>query len=132
TVATFAGQQPKDGSLWVYLETMGGGSGARRDKDGLDGVHVHTTTTWTLPVEALEVEYPLSLVRYELVDGSGGTGRQRGGMGFRRVSRAEADCHLRIDVSRIRSRSWGLAGGGSGGHGGVVLGPDVTIDKDNV
>ena len=70
-----------DGTLWVYLETIGGGSGARRRKDGLDGVHVHMTNTSNLPVEALEGEYPLTLLRYELVDGSGGEGRQRGGHG---------------------------------------------------
>ena len=50
-----------DGSTWVYLETIGGGSGARATKDGLDGVHVHTTNTSNLPVEALEIEYPLML-----------------------------------------------------------------------
>ena len=44
-----------------------GGSGARAHKDGLDGVHVHTTNTSNLPVEALEIEYPLKLLRYELV-----------------------------------------------------------------
>ncbi len=48
------------------------------------------TNTSNLPVEALESEYPLTLLRYELVDGSGGAGRQRGGMGLRRVYRAEA------------------------------------------
>jgi len=57
-------------------------------KDGLDGVHVHLTNTSNLPVEALEVEYPLTVLRYELVDGSGGAGRSRGGMGLRRVYRA--------------------------------------------
>jgi N-methylhydantoinase B len=40
--ASFAGIDPKDGHLWVYLETIGGGSGARARKNGLDGVHVHT------------------------------------------------------------------------------------------
>jgi len=130
TVATFAGRQPRDGSLWVYLETMGGGSGARHDKDGLDGVHVHGTNTSNLPVEALEIEYPLTLVRYELVSGSGGEGRYRGGMGLRRVYRAEADCHVRVDSSRIRSQSWGLFGGGAGGSGRVVCGPGVTFDRD--
>src|SRR6202453_3646582 len=69
---TFAGQQPADNTLWVYLETIGGGSGARPTKDGLDGVHSHMTNTSNLPVEALETEYPLTLLRYELVDGSGG------------------------------------------------------------
>lgn len=127
TVATFVGHQPEDGSIWVYLETMGGGSGARPNKDGLDGVHVHTTNTSNLPVEALEVEYPLTLMRYELVDGSGGAGKYRGGMALRRVYRADADCRVRVDVSRLRSRSWGLFGGESGANGRVVCGPGVEF-----
>ena len=101
--ATFVGTQPGTGEIWVYLETIGGGSGARHDKDGLDGVHVHMTNTSNLPAEALELEYPLTLLRYELVDGSGGCGTHRGGMGLRRVYRAEAECRLRVDGSRLRS-----------------------------
>src|SRR5437773_4911247 len=34
--ASFSGADPNDGHLWVYLETIGGGSGARAGKDGLD------------------------------------------------------------------------------------------------
>src|ERR1700739_4175947 len=105
------GSDPKDGHLWVYLETIGGGSGARAHKDGLDGVHVHMTNTSNLPVEALEAEYPLTVLRYELVEGSGGAGRFRGGMGLRRVYRAEAECHLRLDGSRPFKPPWGVAGG---------------------
>jgi len=131
-VATFSGEMPKDRTIWVYIETMGGGAGARPTKDGLDGVHVHTTNTSNLPVEALELEYPLTLMRYELVSGSGGNGKYRGGMGLRRVYRAEADCRVRVDVSRLRpqSRSWGLLGGGPGAHGAMVPGPGVTFVKD--
>jgi len=121
TSITFAGHQPKDNSLWVYLETIGGGSGARATKDGLDGVHVHMTNTSNLPVEALEIEYPLTLLRYELVDGSGGLGRNRGGMGLRRVYRAEAPCRVRVDIARRLSAPWGLFGGLPGGKADVVL-----------
>ncbi|HUZ65650.1 MAG TPA: hydantoinase B/oxoprolinase family protein [Acetobacteraceae bacterium] len=124
--ATFIGTQPADGSLWVYLETIGGGSGARATKDGLDGVHVHMTNTSNLPAEALELEYPLTLLRYELVDGSGGAGTFRGGMGLRRVYRAEADCRLRIDGARLRSAPWGLAGGLPGGRGAFRFSEDVA------
>ncbi len=131
TVATFIGQRPEDGAIWVYLETMGGGAGARATKDGLDGVHVHVTNTSNLPVEALETEYPLTLLRYELVEGSGGVGTYRGGMGLRRVYRADQDCRVRVDVSRIASQSWGLLGGGPGGHGAVECGPGVEFDRDN-
>ncbi len=123
--ATFTGTDAA-GELWVYLETIGGGSGARAAKDGLDGVHVHMTNTSNLPAEALEREYPLTLLRYELVDGSGGCGEFRGGMGLRRVYRAEAPCRLRVDGSRLRSAPWGLAGGQPGGKGGFGFGPGVT------
>ncbi len=122
--ATFTGTKP-DGTLWVYLETIGGGFGARAEKDGLDGVHVHMTNTSNLPAEALELEYPLTLLRYELVDGSGGGGRHRGGMGLRRVYRAEAECRLRVDGSRLRSQPWGLRGGLPGGSGGFAYGAGV-------
>jgi N-methylhydantoinase B len=117
TTASFAGQRSQDGRIWVYLETIGGGSGARAGKDGLDGVHVHMTNTSNLPVEALEVEYPLTVLRYELVEGSGGAGRFRGGMGLRRVYRAEAPCRLRLDGARLLSAPWGLEGGLPGGRG---------------
>jgi len=120
--ASFIGTQPADGSLWVYLETIGGGFGARPNKDGLDGVHVHMTNTSNLPVEALEVEYPLTVLRYELVDGSGGPGRYRGGMGLRRVYRAEANCRVQVDGSRLHSAPWGLAGGLEGGRGEFAVG----------
>ncbi len=124
--ATFVGEHPTTGAIWVYLETIGGGSGARAGKDGLDGVHVHMTNTSNLPAEALELEYPLTLLRYELVDGSGGAGRHRGGMGLRRVYRAEAECRLRVDGSRLRSAPWGLAGGLPGGQGGFRYGEGVV------
>ncbi|MBN8874781.1 MAG: hydantoinase B/oxoprolinase family protein [Rhodospirillales bacterium] len=118
---TFVGHQPADGSIWVYLETIGGGFGARAEKDGLDGVHVHMTNTSNLPVEALELEYPLTLLRYELVDGSGGPGRHRGGMGLRRVYRANHDCRVRIDGARLLSQPWGLDGGLPGGQAAIRL-----------
>jgi N-methylhydantoinase B len=131
TVAYFIGKRPQDGSTWVYLETIAGGSGARSAKDGLDGVHVHTTNTSNLPVEALEIEYPLRLTRYELVEESGGVGRQRGGMGLRRVYQATHECRVRVDLTRQRSQSWGLFGGGPGGHGRVEAGPGVVFDGDS-
>ncbi len=118
---TFAGHQPRDNALWVYLETIGGGSGARSTKDGLDGVHIHMTNTSNLPVEALENEYPLTLLRYELVDGSCGAGTWRGGMGLRRVYRAEAACRVRIDGARFLSAPWPLEGGAPGGLASVTL-----------
>ncbi|WOH63743.1 hydantoinase B/oxoprolinase family protein [Bradyrhizobium sp. BWA-3-5] len=109
----FVGVKP-DNSPWTYLETIGGGSGARFTKDGLDGVHVHMTNTSNLPVEAAEGEYPLTILRYELVDESGGPGKFRGGMGVRRVYRFEDTCRIGVNSARVRSHPWGLHGGQPG------------------
>jgi N-methylhydantoinase B len=75
------------------------------------------TNTSNLPAEALETEYPLTLLRYEMVDGSGGDGQFRGGMGLRRVYRAEHECRMSVDGSRQISQPWGLAGGQPGASG---------------
>lgn len=118
----FSGYDPVRRRDFVYLETIGGGSGARHNKDGLDGVQVHMTNTSNLPVEALEAEYPLVVEAYELRDGSGGDGEFRGGMGIRRRVRVEAaDVHFWLDTSRQRSQPWGLAGGGPGASSRVEL-----------
>ncbi|WP_369336013.1 hydantoinase B/oxoprolinase family protein, partial [Halomonas sp. ND22Bw] len=44
----FSGLDSRTGRYFVYLETIGGGSGARATKDGLDGVQVHVTNTSNL------------------------------------------------------------------------------------
>lgn len=117
TNTTFSGVNPRTGEFYVYLETIGGGFGARAGKDGLDGVHVHLTNTSNLPVEALETEYPLVLERYELVSDSGGPGRFRGGMGlYRQVRIEDHECRTYIHGSRFRDSPWGLFGGKAGGR----------------
>ena len=80
------------------------------------------TNTANLPLEELDVEYPPTVLRHELVDGSSGAGRFCGGMGLRRVYRAEAECHLRLDGSRLLTLPWGLGGGHPGGHGAFRFG----------
>lgn len=118
----FSGVDSRTGRYFVYLETIGGGCGARATKDGMDGVQVHMTNTSNLPVEALETEYPLVVEDYALIDGSGGAGEHRGGIGIRRTVRVEGDgVHFWLDTSRMRSRPWGLFGGGEGASAGAEL-----------
>ena len=125
--STFSGVNPRTGQFYVYLETIGGGFGARATKDGLDGVHVHITNTSNLPVEALEAEYPLVVERYALVADSGGAGRWRGGLGLLRQVRAEDHrCHAFIHGSRRLSAPWGLFGGREGGRCRFDYSPGVA------
>ena len=109
---------------YVYLETLGGGAGARLGRDGQDGIQVHVTNTSNLPVEALENEYPLLVEEYELVPGSGGVGRSRGGLGIARQIRVledgtvfgcRSDSHL--------TRAEGVFDGEPGAPGRLICNP---------
>lgn len=84
TSCAFGGLDPARGRFYGYLETIGGGGGATRHVDGMDGVQVHLTNTSNLPIEALEQEHPFLVEEYSLVDDSGGPGERRGGLGLRR------------------------------------------------
>ena len=74
TTAVFSGIDPQSGAGYLYLETLGGGFGGRPGRDGKDGVQVHITNTSNLPVEAIEMEYPLLVESYGLIPDSGGAG----------------------------------------------------------
>lgn len=87
----FSGPRRIGDGEFVYLETMGGGMGARRDADGMEAIHVHLTNTSNLPAEALEHEYALLVDEYALVPDSGGAGTHRGGLGLARQIRAMRD-----------------------------------------
>ncbi len=66
--------------LGIYYETIGGGMGAGAQYAGLSAVQTHMTNTLNTPIESLEMHYPLRVSRYQVRRGSGGTGKQQGGM----------------------------------------------------
>ena len=118
TSMVFAGTDPETGRPYVYLETLGGGMGGRSDRDGKDGVQVHITNTSNLPIEAIEMEYPLRVESYGLVPDSGGAGRFRGGMGLRRVIRPVGHtCEFSGVGERFRHPPPGVFGGAPGRTG---------------
>ncbi|MEW9586599.1 hydantoinase B/oxoprolinase family protein [Paraburkholderia sp. DGU8] len=112
----FSGPLRSRPGSFVYLETLGGGSGARYDVDGMDAVHVHMTNTSNLPVEALENEYPLRVDEYALIADSGGAGRTRGGLAIAKQISALGEGI--VFSARSDSHVTGVAAGVAGGHDG--------------
>lgn len=103
------------GSGWAFYETLGCGSGGRPVGDGVDGVHTNMTNTLNTPVERLEIEYPLLVVKYELRMDSEGPGLHRGGLGITRAYRVRGGRAVVTIVSERCSRGpWGLEGGKPG------------------
>ncbi|WP_339105602.1 hydantoinase B/oxoprolinase family protein [Haloterrigena salinisoli] len=124
----------RDGSF-TYYETIGGGFGARADRDGMDGVQVGMTNTLNTPVESLETEYPLRVERYAFRPDSGGRGRFRGGLGLERTVTVETPATVSLLTERRRHAPKGVAGGESGATGenlidGEPVSAKTTVDVD--
>ncbi|GAB4209525.1 MAG: hydantoinase B/oxoprolinase family protein [Roseiflexaceae bacterium] len=110
---TFGGVRP-DGASFAYYETLGGGMGARPGADGLDGVQTHMTNTLNTPVETLERQYPVRVLRYGLRCGSGGAGLRRGGDGLVREVLFLERATVSLLTERRAAAPYGLAGGAPG------------------
>ena len=100
------------GDGWTYYETIGGGSGAGQGFNGEPAVQCHMTNTWNTPAEAIEMQYPLRVRRFERVPGTGGAGKWRGGDGIIRELESLAPCEGTVLSDRRISRPYGLEGGG--------------------
>jgi N-methylhydantoinase B len=106
---------------FTYYETVGGGQGACPDADGPSAVHVAMSNTFATPVEAVELEYPLRVERWELRLGSGGAGVRWGGEGVVRELRVLEDCRLSVLAERRRHAPPGRAGGEGGARGRTLV-----------
>ena len=106
---------------FTYYETLGGGQGACADADGPSGVHVAMSNTLNTPVEALELEFPLRVVRHAIRRGSGGAGARRGGDGIVRELEALTAMSYALITERRRHAPPGADGGEPGACGRNLL-----------
>jgi N-methylhydantoinase B len=79
-----SGRRPDGHAPYVFFEILGGGWGGTAAGDGLDATFGLMANCLDVPIEALELEYPLRVEQYEFRPDSGGAGRYRGGLGLRR------------------------------------------------
>jgi len=105
------------GRTYVFYEVPIGGAGGFAEHDGPS---VFGTVDWAdnqpiLPVEAIEVDFPLEVLRQEIRADSCGHGRRRGGFGLRlekRVLGRQATFSLVSDRAIVPP--YGVLGGTSG------------------
>jgi N-methylhydantoinase B len=126
----FSGYHPVTGKRFVYIDIQGGGAGARPTKDGRDGQDSHLARFKNTPIEAVELEYPVRILRYEFIPDSGGAGKYRGGLTVRRDIEVLTD---NVSLARYGDRQrfgpFGLFGGKEGSKGKFVLNPDSPEER---
>ena len=126
----FGGTDPRTGEAYCFLETMAGGYGGRATSDGPDAVQPHGKNTANAPIEETELNYPVLITRYELVEDSEGPGKHRGGLGLRRdYLFPDHETSFTILADRERWGPHGLFGGLAGRRAYYLLNPDSEVTE---
>src|SRR5262249_43714129 len=114
----------ESGERRVLVEIEIGGGGGHPREDGANAYSLGMHNNANIPVEMIESERHLSVVRYGLIPDSGGAGRYRGGLGLFREWRIDcAEALFTASLERFKFRPFGLAGGGPGKPGTPMLIP---------
>ena len=110
------GGHDENGNPWTYYETLGGGAGAGKMRDGASALQTHMTNTLNTPVEALERAFPLRVLQYCVRRDSGGEALQRGGDGLVR----EYEFLRPASVTMLSTRRQTAPPGANQGKNGAV------------
>lgn len=118
------------GGRFVEMILLNGGLGARPGDDGvLLGFPAPIVST---KVEVLESEDPFVVEHSQLIPGSGGAGRFRGGRGQTFVLRSISarPVYVLLRTERLRHAARGIEGGGPGLPGRVLLNGRPMLGKE--
>ena len=106
----FGGRNPRDGELFAFLETVAGGFGGRASSDGRTPSSRTPRTPRTRRSRRPRLNYPVRILRYELIEDSEGPGTYRGGLGLRRDYTFEDDVSFTILADRDKTGPSGAFG----------------------
>jgi N-methylhydantoinase B len=113
----FSGRRP-DGSYFATHDSGHGGWGACATHDGAGPFRTMAHgDTRIIPLELQESYLPVRIEELALRQDSGGAGKFRGGLGFRKSYRILAPCELQTNLDRTRFPPWGVHGGQEGRPG---------------
>ena len=116
---------------FIFVEIFGGSWGGRPNKDGVDGIGHPLCNQRNIPIEFIEMEYPLRVLGYGYVPNSGGAGQYRGGLALFREFQyiGKAPCQLQIRSDRSVTPPYGLQKGESGSLSKNILNPGTKKEK---
>ena len=128
-----ASKQPETGlSRAAVVQPMIGGSGARCNGDGVDGVDGPFGFLRSTPVEYVEVDTPLIVRQFRFVENSIAAGYHRGGAAIViDVENTDLEVIFTVrGVDRYVLRPWGTKGGQPGSLGSACLNPNGPEEED--
>lgn len=118
----FGGVDSRTGDYFACYDLEGVGWGGRSFADGNDAVDSINGNCRITPVEVYETRFPWRVEELALREDSGGPGRFRGGLGYKKTMlclNKEIICSQMTD--RHVYAPWGLKGGGEGMTGNTLV-----------
>ena len=123
------GIDDRTGKPYVFYDLILAGYGGRADSDGPEGLSPVMNCS-NIPVEVHETNLPVLIHRVELLDGTGGAGRHKGGSGLRKdIELLAGEGVLTLLGDRHESQPYGVFGGEPGALGETVLNPDGNGER---
>jgi N-methylhydantoinase B len=132
----FYGRRP-NGSFFDTHDSGHGGWGACATHDGSGPYRTMAHgDTRIIPLELQESLMPFRIEQFSLREDSGGAGKFRGGMGFRKIYRILRPCLLGTNLDRTKYPPWGVQGGQQGKAGRFTLvkageTQERSVEKEN-
>jgi N-methylhydantoinase B len=126
-----------NGSFFDTHDSGHGGWGACATHDGSGPYRTMAHgDTRIIPLELQESLMPFRIEQFSLREDSGGAGKFRGGMGFRKVYRILRPCLLGTNLDRTKYPPWGVHGGQEGKAGRFTLvkageAQERSVEKEN-
>ena len=114
----------------IQYEILGSAYGGGHGQDGTSGVGVHLANCRAASIEVIEAEFPARLLRFDLIQDSGGPGKYRGGLGFRREYQVLEDgSRFTMRCDRHAVAPEGIRGGKQGKLGSCTINPGTEREK---
>jgi N-methylhydantoinase B len=132
----FYGRRANGGFFDTHDSGHGGwGACATHDGSGPYRTMAHGDTR-IIPLELQESLMPFRIEEFSLREDSGGAGKFRGGMGFRKVYRILRPCLLGTNLDRTKYPPWGVQGGKAAKPGRFTLvksgeTQERSVEKEN-
>jgi N-methylhydantoinase B len=117
TAAVYSGFDEATSEFWMHFEAIEGSYGGRATKDGLDAVDTLITNSRNVPIEEVEMLFPIRTERYELRSDPPAPGEFRGGIASVRENLFLTDCVMASEADGTYEAPWGIFGG----HDGLPL-----------
>ncbi len=123
---TGKGRVPRGNQYEIFGSAYGGSA----SQDGTSGTTVHLSNIYITPIEIVETEFPCLVTRFELIAGSGGDGRFRGGLSVRRNYKLLESATIIFRGDRAQRPPKGLAGGKPGRASRFLINPNSSDEQE--